>query len=380
LVCALCPVATAQDARQRAPPRDAAEDVPAIESGLPSAIPEGLWVRGVAAGVYQYQELRDAGQAEDAGRGAMLLQPEFGYQITEDDRIQGSAGFAQGNGLNDQSPFLLPAWTADVQDDVDDINGRGRDHLLTAWYQRTLRPAEGHRLQLTAGLIDSTDYLDDNAYANDEFRQFLNDALVNGRAGFLPSYDVGGALRWDRGRWSARAVAMRIGENEDGQGYGFYGAQIGRTVESRLGHGTYRVVVSGTSHDFPDPEGEDDESRLGVALSADQQLGHGIGAFVRAARQDDDASIDHRDMLSAGIHLDGRRWDRPETEIGLGYAYMSDGNQDVVRSHAFEAYARIPVGEALAVTLDVQYLADDRRNGLEDVDGWIFGIRVVLEF
>jgi hypothetical protein len=41
-------------------------------------------------------------------------------------------------------------------------------------------------LRLTGGLIDATDAVDTNAYANNEYTQFMNQALVNGPSGFAP--------------------------------------------------------------------------------------------------------------------------------------------------------------------------------------------------
>ena len=56
------------------------------------------------------------------------------------------------------------------------------------------------------------DYLDDNAYANDEFTQFMNGGLVNSLNAFLPSFDIGSAAQVDIGAWSVRGVVMDIGE------------------------------------------------------------------------------------------------------------------------------------------------------------------------
>lgn len=79
-----------------------------------------------------------------------------------------------------------------------DFNGHSRDHLLTAWVKHTFNISKDGNLGVTLGLIDATDYLDDNAHANDEFTQFMNEALVNGPNFFLPSYDIGGALEWGK--------------------------------------------------------------------------------------------------------------------------------------------------------------------------------------
>ena len=84
---------------------------------------------------------------------------------------------------------------ADLQNNVRDINGR-YDYLLNAWYARSFELPKGIGLRVTGGIIDSTDFLDDNAYSNDEYTQFMNEALVNGPQSFPLSYDVGGLSNW----------------------------------------------------------------------------------------------------------------------------------------------------------------------------------------
>jgi porin len=82
-------------------------------------------------------------------------------------------GFAAGNGLDEISPFVIAPWAADLEDDVKDINSRNRDYLLTAWYKHTFQINANNSLARTGGLIDGTDYLDKNAFANDECIQFI---------------------------------------------------------------------------------------------------------------------------------------------------------------------------------------------------------------
>jgi hypothetical protein len=109
--------------------------------------------------------------------------------------------------------FNLAPWAADLEDDVEDINDRHRDYLLTVWYRHTSELTENNALALTGGIIDATDYIDENAYANDEYTQFMNRALVNAPNGFTPSYDIGGAVEWEIGSWEFTAVGMNVGEN-----------------------------------------------------------------------------------------------------------------------------------------------------------------------
>ena len=63
----------------------------------------------------------------------------------------------------------LAPWSADLEDDVKDINGRGRNYLLTAWYRHDFPITPNNTLSATLGLIDATEYLDTNAFANDEY-------------------------------------------------------------------------------------------------------------------------------------------------------------------------------------------------------------------
>ena len=127
---------------------------------------------GLIAGAYQHQNVDDAPGFNNAGRGAFVFQPEIGFTLSEADEIFTKFGFAAGNALNDgTSPFTFTSWAADLEDDVKDINGRNRDYLLTAWYKHTFTFSEKNTLGITGGLVDATDYLDENAYANDGFTQ-----------------------------------------------------------------------------------------------------------------------------------------------------------------------------------------------------------------
>ena len=166
----------------------------------------------------------------DTCKTALPFQPELSFRPTDTDEVFLKLGFAAGNGLNGKSPFVFAPWAADLENDVENINGRNRDHLLTAWYKHTFSIGDGHSLGTTLGIIDATDYLDKNAYANDEYTQFMRSVLTNGPNVFLPSYDLGVALEWNTDPWTLRGVLMDVGANGDGNNYGFYGLQAGCTV------------------------------------------------------------------------------------------------------------------------------------------------------
>jgi hypothetical protein len=335
-------------------------------------------VEGDLVGLFQYQNVSRAPDADDKSRGAVVFQPALGIDLTENDRVFAKFGFAAGNALNLVSPFVQAPWAADLEQDVKGINGRDRDYLLTAWYRRTIDLAAFGSLALSGGIIDATDYLDQNAYANDEFTQFMNSALVNASNAFLPSYDKGAAAEWQSGNWSLNAVYMGIGGNEGMPSFNFYGAQVGYRLPLSIGEGNYRINVNGTGDAFESPTGSY-RSIYSILISCDQQIGENLGAWVRVGRQDDGAWIDYEYLFSGGIDLSGRLWSRDRDNIGIGMAYMNGGNSDIDSSTVLEFYYRWAINEIAALTFDFQYMRDNLTAG-DDPRGWIGGLRFAACF
>jgi porin len=347
------------------------------ENGMGYDITDNFSIGGVLAGGYQYQSGDDM---DDKDKGALPFQPELGIRPTRGDEIFLKFGFAAGNGLNGATEFTLAPWAADLEDDVKDINGRNRDYLLTVWYKHTFEWAEGNTLALTGGIIDATDYVDENAYANDEYTQFMNEALVNAPNGFAPSYDIGGAVEWEFGSWAIKSVAMNVGENDDGETYTFFAAQIGRIIESSLGEGNYRLIAESTAEDFPDGKGR--QERLFAAfLSFDQELGDILGAWIRFGWQDDDALLDFDYLLSGGLNITGKWYGREKDNIGIGYAFLNgadDSDFDAIQ--VAEVYWRFVLNDYFALTADFQYMREKCHTDENDLDGCILGIRGTVEF
>ena len=342
-------------------------------------ISETFSVGGVLAGAYQYQLLDRDGGGTDEGGGAVPLQVEASFRPTDVDEVFVKFGFAAGNGLNDQTPFTISPWAADLEDDVKEINGRNRDYWLAAWYKHIIKLGSEGELGLSGGLIDATDYLDENAYASDEYTQFMNAALVNGPNAFLPSYDMGGAVEWDLGRFGLRAVWMNVGENDDGNNFNFFGLQLGYTVSTALGEGTYRIFGVGATDEFLDPTGTSKEPRAALGLSFNQELGNIVGAFLRMVWQSDDAAVNFEALYSGGVNISGKLWRRPQDNMGIGYAYLEGGNTGIDHTQVFEAYVRVLLNDYLALTADIQYM-DESLNDGEGPRGWIPGIRLTAEF
>jgi porin len=342
-----------------------------------------ITIGGVLSGAYQFEWADGPPEVEDRDRGALSFQPEVGITPTESDEIFFLLGFGAGNGLSGVTAFNLAPWAAGVEDDVKDINGRSRDYLLQAWYKHTFTIGEEHTLGLVGGIIDATAYLDDNAYANDEYAQFMNEALVNGPNAFLPSWDFGAAAEWDIGPFGLRGVFMNIGENDDGNNYNFYGVQMSYTLATAMGEGTYRVNYNVTSEAFLDPQGEVQEPRNVLLFSFDQALGDIFGTWVRLGFQTDDALITYDNLYSGGINISGSLWGREQDNLGIGYAFLEGAQQtgeSIDTSQVAEAYVNFGLNDYLALTFDVQYMQDTYTIAESDVDGWIAGLRATVEF
>jgi porin len=338
-------------------------------------ITEKFSIGGVLSGAYQYQS---ADGDDNMGRGVVPFQPEFSLRPTDRDEIFAGFGFAAGNGLNGATDFNLAPWSADLEDDVKDINGRNRDYLLTVWYKHTFEFGKNNALGLTGGIIDSTAYVDENAFANDEYTQFMNEALVNSSNGFFPSYDIGGAVEWEIGNWDITGVGMNIGENDDGNNYNFFAGQIGYKLNTSLGEGNYRLIVDGTSEQFLDEDGNK-KGRLAVFLSFDQELGSIFGAWIRFGWQDDKALINYDALFSGGLNITGKWYGRENDNIGIGYAYLN-GKNDFDYTQVAEVYWRFVLNDYFAVSADAQYMQDEFDSDEDDIDGFILGIRGTVEF
>ena len=200
-------------------------------------------------GVYQYGNFdnaydADGNEIDDKGAGAIGVDLEISYTPTERDEFFALLRFGIDNALNDIWPGPLAPFAHDLEDDLKDINGRNRDYLLAAWYKHTF-DLDTSSLGLTGGIVDSTDYVDSNNFANDEMGAFMNDVFVNNPLANLPSYDPGAAAEFEIGPWGVNGLAMNSRTEEDSS-YNYYALQGSYSYESSLGEewiGLNRFVV-----------------------------------------------------------------------------------------------------------------------------------------
>jgi Carbohydrate-selective porin, OprB family len=233
---------------------------------------------------------------------------------------------------------------------------------------------------IALGIIDGTDYLDSNVYSNNEYTQFMNSVLVNAPNIFIPSYNPGAGAVWNKGAFSTRFSYMHLNENNDGNEGNYAAVELDYLISTRFGYGQYRVTLAHTDNSYNALDGDGMVSRRSMVFSFDQQLGEGIGAFTRFGLQDDRASIDYKSIISGGFQFDGENWGRTKDTIGLAYASLQDGNEGLSRTQVYEGYYRLAMNDVFAATADIQYMDDKYVDVSSNVNGWVYGIRLVAEF
>ncbi|VFN00397.1 MAG: porin [Candidatus Kentron sp. G] len=346
------------------------------------------WFIGVTTtGVVQQGEFSGT-DIDDTGRATLVTDIGINYQPTDRDEFDLMASFAFGDSLSKVSPYATHTpYADDLADALEDINGR-RDYLLTAWYRRTFALGEDISLALTGGIIDSTGYIDDNAFANDEVSQFMNDAFVNDTLMTPPSYDTGVVAELDiadnwlveNASWSLWSVWMNtknVGGGLDGgdETYNYYAAQLGLHTQT----GNYRLLAQYATDEFLDPEEEKTEDIMYFGFSADQEITDIIGVFARVSWQDNDAAIPHDTLYSGGFNINGGLWGRADDEIGIAYAHLDGGNTEIDQTDIMEGYVKFQLTKYTDLTLDIQYM-DEEATDADEPYGFIYGIRASVYF
>jgi high affinity Mn2+ porin len=384
-------------AHAQAPP-DAAS-----RSAEPAAEP-AIAVEGSV--IAMLQQRGDSGQraAHSSYRGDLLVALPGGRPAGLDGRFLAHLRLGRGEGLAAPSHSALnaSAFAASTDD-------RRFALLAQAWYQLAMRwPGDqqdpASRLALTVGKIDPFGFFDQNAVADDESVGFLNSAFVHN-----PLLDVGGDIGADRYGFAAGAVlryqrgagptgrrGLSIGLFDGGPGTHFSGslgdgfliAQADGEITLAGRPGTLRVYAWTNGRASCDDRPEHRHS--GIGFSLDQALGKGLTVFARGGRRSGATGFDR--VLTLGVELAGRRWQRAGDALGfavgrlfdrsgqrdtatlLGHAAAADGDEQIA-----ELYYRLQVDPRLALGLDLQRIDSPAgRTAASAITA--VGVRAVLAF
>jgi hypothetical protein len=314
--------------------------------------------------------------------GAAIGDLEIDISPTSRDTFWTRLRFARGNSLNNIGGIKINPYNGPLEDDVRNINDSGRNYLLEVWYRHTFSPGGDTSLAVTGGIIDSTNYIDENRYANDENSQFMNPVFATPDNSIgSPSYDPGGVLQLYANQWSLNVVYMRT-SNEILEDTDYFGAQAGYHYTMARGAGNFRVSSFTANGDVKeDKGGGGDATMYGLAVSIDQELGEGWGIFFRAFVQNDEAPIVYDGDLSGGISISGQQWGRPDDVLGIAYGHLFGASrQNIDYTNVAEAYMKFQLIRSVDFTVDVQYEKDHTDSDKGDPQAWIFGGRLNIEF
>ena len=349
---------------------------------------EIVTVDAALRGIVQYGRYHNAtnekGESLDQETGSAAIGDlEIDISPTPRDTLWTQLRFAKGNALNNIGGIELSPYNGPLEDDIEDINGSGRNYLLEAWYRHAFAPEGNTSFAVTGGIIDSTNYIDENRYANDEDSQFMMPpfATPDNTVG-NPSYDPGIAFELSGNQWSLNGVYMKT-SNDILEDADYFGAQAGYHIKTVRGPGNYRVLASTSNGRVKKEkgEGEGDATVYGLAVSIDQEMGEGWGIFFRAAVQNDEAPIVYDRDLSGGISISGRHWARSDDVLGIAYAHLIGASrQSIDYTNAAEAYLKFQLVRSVDFTVDVQYTKDYTDSIKGDPQAWIFGGRLNFEF
>lgn len=351
-----------------------------IASPLPAyEFNEQLSTHIVLKEIYQQGRFNGAEGEQTQGRSLTGADLEFVSNLGPTDQFSALMRWARGDALNLYWSGGLVPFAHDGESDLKNIHGSNRDYFLTAYYTHIFALNAQHTLEVNLGLLDSTLWLDENAYAGDELKQFMNDALVHNPVLNLPSYDKGGAVRlqiMEKGHVHAVVMRSKTGDAADAS-FNYYGLQTGWSSPFG-GEGDYRVIIYHTSADFLSPENRFAALR-GWGLSFDQSLNDTLGIFMRYGHQVQDAMVDYQRVVSGGVHLKGKFWNRAGDSLGIGYAFLNGGNGEINKSQILEGYLQFELTPQFHLTFDVQWMKEEVVEGSEH-QAWIPGVRVIASF
>ncbi|MEW5733952.1 MAG: carbohydrate porin [Thermodesulfobacteriota bacterium] len=251
------------------------------------------------------------------------------------------------------------------------------------------------RFFLAAGKADPETWMDGNAYAGDQYVQFIGQALVDNPVFDLedengPALAAGVRLADE---WSLAVVGVSTShpwpgarstksEWEDVLSGPFVGAQV--TFSPKQGDlaGNYRLYAWSASYDHAnlDPAKPGFSPGWGLGISLDQEIFRNGGAFVRAGYQNEEVYACPW-FVSGGLSFTGLFPGRENDIWALGAAWLSHNGSlpDRDAETHLETYYRVIFNQHISLSPDVQYILNPGQDPNAG-DLWVWMLRLELAF
>jgi len=293
-----------------------------------------------------------------------------------------------------------------------DVNNTFKDvELSEIWYEhKFFDEFYEEKIRVVAGKLDPTLYLDENAYANDETRQFLGRIFVNNPVVEFSNDTIGADLAknnpvvngpgirvWFSAKeWLEFSGGLFDGDADWGDVMGTPFTFVQANLKPNLfdKEGNYRAYFwfNNKDHIALTDTTKVEESGYGLGFSFDQELTDDIGGFFRFGWQNEEV---HNIALSwsFGAQIFGKSWGREKDVLGLAFGQLVPGgdyedaaagrNADV-EGH-FEAYYSFYVNDSLTLSPDLQIIWNPKGNdpsnpGSTEKVITVLGLRAQLSF
>ena len=308
-----------------------------------------------------------------------------------------------------------------------------------AWGERTAAvpdaanqlplPGVKDGLVLTIGKFSVGDVFDTNQYAHDPRADFLNWSVIDSGAFDYAAdawgYTTGIALDAAHGDWSLRAGLFNLSRVPNGKTTEPHFDQFSAVLElerrtvwlerpgrikalvylnrGRMGRYRDALALAATEDVVPDIAAvRRYASKAGFAIDAEQAVTESLGVFLRLSASDGSKEAyeftEINRSLAAGVALAGQRWQRSGDALGIaavvnglsgaGREYFArgglgiligDGGLSARTEQILEAFYRMQLWPAVALTLDTQYLRHPAYNADRGPVN-ILGLRLHAEF
>jgi high affinity Mn2+ porin len=286
-----------------------------------------------------------------------------------------------------------------------------------------------NRLVLTVGKFSISDVFDQNKYAQNPRKDFMNWALIDSGsydyAADAWGYTYGAAAEWYQGPWTIRGGVFDIStvpnstdldttfsqfqlDGEIERRYSLWDrpgkiAVTGFLTRARLG--TYQDAIAlaeATGGAANIAAVRRYRSRSGLSMNLEQEITGDLGAFARAGFATGDVEPDsYTDIdrtVAAGLSLNGKRWGRPDDTVGFAAVanaitpvhaeFLDRGGLGILigdgqlphpgLEHIIETYYQFPIN-AWKVMFDYQFVANPAYNRDRGPVS-IFAVRLHSEF
>jgi len=308
-----------------------------------------------------------------------------------------------------------------------------QSELLESTANQVSGKVDKDRLTFTIGKMSVQDIFDDNEYAHDPTKDFMNFAFTTlGTFDYAANkwgYTDGAVLEWRQNWWTTRAGVYQLSQlpgsvNIEPVIFRQYMA-VGE-VEGRyqiLGqpgvlkflffsdNGYFNkfddvVALSYAKESFP-PSITNNSLRQwrqkdGVGVNISQQIMPNVGFFLRGgANNGRYETVDYTDMnktMTAGLVFFGGLWDRPDDKIGVAGAisgisgsfvrylslggigsFVGDGRLSYTQEKNLETFYKWHINDWLEATADYQFFANPGYNLARGPVNF-FGLRLRAEF